>query len=104
MVDHVSLLGDGELAALAGSVDPGLHARIPGPIAAAVKSGLNWLDSGFRAVLVMALVVELGIVLTEIGSRFLVHQSLLWADEAAKLFLSLTAFVGGALAYRARHS
>jgi len=25
------------------------------------------------------------------------------ADEAAKLFLSLTAFVGGALAFRARH-
>jgi tripartite ATP-independent transporter DctM subunit len=53
--------------------------------------------------LVLALVAELALVLTEIFSRFWFQQSLLWADEAAKLFLSLMAFVGGALAYRARH-
>ena len=47
--------------------------------------------------------IQLVIVLTGIVSRFWFDQSLLWADEAAKLFLSLTAFVGGALAFRARH-
>ena len=53
--------------------------------------------------MVAALVIQLAIVLGGIVSRFWFDQSLLWADEAAKLFLSLTAFVGGALAYRARH-
>jgi tripartite ATP-independent transporter DctM subunit len=103
MVDQVSLLNDGELAHLPGSVDPGRSVRLNGPFASTVKAALDGLDSAFRAVLVMALVIELGIVLTEIGSRFWLDQSLLWADEAAKLFLSLIAFVGGALAYRARH-
>ena len=51
----------------------------------------------------IALVIQLVIVLTGIVSRFWFDKSLLWADEAAKLFLSLTAFVGGALAFRARH-
>lgn len=51
----------------------------------------------------IALVIQLAIVLTGIVSRFWFDQSLLWADEAATLFLSLTTFVGGALAFRARH-
>ncbi len=42
-------------------------------------------------------------MLVGIVSRFWFDQSFLWADEAAKLFLSLTTFVGGALAFRARH-
>ncbi|MEH2471758.1 tripartite ATP-independent transporter DctM subunit [Nitrobacteraceae bacterium AZCC 2161] len=103
MVDQISLLDNGELAHLPGSLDPGQRSRLNGPLASAIKATLNGLDSVFRAILVLALVIELGIVLTEIGSRFWLDQSLLWADEAAKLFLSLIAFVGGALAYRARH-
>src|SRR6202022_276217 len=88
---------------LPGSVDPGATARTRGPVADLIKAGLNALDSSFRAVLVIALVIQLAIVLGGIVSRFWFDQSLLWADEAAKLFLPLTAFVGGALAYRARH-
>jgi tripartite ATP-independent transporter DctM subunit len=104
MPDEVSIvLRDGELANLPGSADPGSEAKSLGRIARGVKSGLDLLDSCFRAVLVLALVAELALVLTEIFSRFWFQQSLLWADEAAKLFLSLMAFVGGALAYRARH-
>jgi tripartite ATP-independent transporter DctM subunit len=103
MPDPVSLLSDGELANLPGSLDPGVAARPRGPVADLVRAGLNGLDSGFRAILVVALVVQLAIVLGGIVSRFWFDQSLLWADEVAKLFLSLTAFVGGALAYRARH-
>ncbi|MEA2861469.1 MAG: TRAP-type transport system large permease protein, partial [Methylobacteriaceae bacterium] len=104
MPDEVSIvLRDGELANLPGSADPGSEAKSLGRIARGVKSGLDLLDSFFRALLVLALAAELALVLTEIFSRFWFQQSLLWADEAAKLFLSLMAFVGGALAYRARH-
>jgi tripartite ATP-independent transporter DctM subunit len=103
MPDPVSLLSDGELGNLPGSLDPGAATRSRGPVADLVRAGLNGLDSGFRAILVVALVIQLAIVLGGIVSRFWFDQSLLWADEVAKLFLSLTAFVGGALAYRARH-
>jgi TRAP-type C4-dicarboxylate transport system permease small subunit len=103
MPDPVSLASDGELLHVPGSVDPGTRALPRGPVMDRIRAGLNGLDSGFRAILVFALVIQLVIVLTGIVSRFWFHQSLLWADEAAKLFLSLTAFVGGALAFRARH-
>jgi tripartite ATP-independent transporter DctM subunit len=103
LIDQVSSLGSDDLVILPGSTDQGHRVKPFGPVFGLVKSSLNRLDASFRAILVLALVIELGIVLTEIVSRFWLHQSLLWADEAAKLFLSLTAFVGGALAYRARH-
>ena len=103
MPDPLSLVSDGELLQMPGSVDPGARAVSRGPVMDLIRSGLNGLDSGFRAILVIALVIQLAIVLTGIVSRFWFHESLLWADEAAKLFLSLTAFVGGSLALRARH-
>jgi tripartite ATP-independent transporter DctM subunit len=102
MPDTLSLL-DGEIAHVPGSTGPGAGVLRRGPVADRVRAGLNGLDAVFRAVLVTALVIQLGIVLVGIVSRFWFDESLLWADEAAKLFLSLTAFVGGALAFRARH-
>jgi tripartite ATP-independent transporter DctM subunit len=103
MHDDVSVFRDGELINLPGSADPGEDVKSLGRVALRTKSALDLLDSCFRAILVLALVTELAIVLTEIFSRFWFQSSLLWSDEAAKLFLSLIAFVGGALAYRARH-
>src|SRR5947209_20331136 len=103
MHDDVSVFRDGELINLPGSADPGDDVKSLGRVALRIKSALDLLDSCFRALLVLALVTELAIVLTEIFSRFWFQSSLLWSDEAAKLFLSLVAFVGGALAYRARH-
>ena len=103
MHDPLPALADGELAGLPGSTEPGLSSPRRGFVADRIRAGLNGLDTGFRAILVIALVIQLIIVLTGIVSRFWFDQSLLWADEAAKLFLSLTAFVGGALAFRARH-
>jgi tripartite ATP-independent transporter DctM subunit len=104
MADDVStVVRDDEFAALSGLADPGQGAKALGRFARRIKSGLDVLDSCCRAILVVALVAELSVVLTEICSRFLFQSSLLWSDEAAKLFLSLIAFVGGALAYRARH-
>src|SRR5665213_2372926 len=92
-----------EIVHVPGSSDPGAGVWRRGPVADRVRAALNGLDAVFRAVLVIALVLQLAIVLTGIVSRFWFDESLLWADEAAKLFLSLTAFVGGALAFRARH-
>ena len=104
MPDDVStLLRDNEFAALAAAADSAQGAKPLGRLARRIKSALDVLDSCCRAILVVALVAELSVVLAEICSRFLFESSLLWSDEAAKLFLSLIAFVGGALAYRARH-
>ena len=107
MPDTLAMLSDGELVQeldhVPGSTDPGAAVLRRGPVADRIRGLLNGLDLGFRAILVIALVIQLAIVLTGIVSRFWFDESLLWADEAAKLFLSLTAFVGGALAFRARH-
>jgi tripartite ATP-independent transporter DctM subunit len=107
MPDTLAMLSDGALAQdldhVPGSTDPGAVVLRHGPVADRIRGLLNGLDVGFRAILVIALVIQLAIVLTGIVSRFWFDQSLLWADEAAKLFLSLTAFVGGALAFRARY-
>src|SRR5579871_4341271 len=99
MHEPPSPLADGELAV----AHPARPALWRGPVADRVRAALNIVDQSFRGILVIALVIQLVIVLTGIVSRFWFDQSLLWADEAAKLFLSLTAFVGGALAFRARH-
>lgn len=103
MLEPVSPLADGGRVAGHGLADAVGPAFRQGPIAALVRNGLNGLDRACRAFLVIALVVQLVIVLAGIVSRFWFDESLLWADEAAKLFLSLTTFVGGALAFRARH-
>jgi TRAP-type C4-dicarboxylate transport system permease small subunit len=103
MPETLSAVSDGGLADVSGAVQQGQSGERRGPVADLVRAGLNGLDRTFRAILVIALVIQLVIVLTGIVSRFWFDESLLWADEAAKLFLSLTAFVGGALAFRARH-
>ena len=100
MYEPLSPLADGELAVVAHAAKPMIRR---GPVAEGMRAALNGIDLAFRAMLVIALVIQLAIVLTGIVSRFWFDQSLLWADEAAKLFLSLTSFVGGALAFRARH-
>lgn len=65
--------------------------------------GLDLVEWLCRALLVVALVGELGIILWDITARSTIDLSLLWADEAAKLCLTTLAFIGGALAYRAKH-
>ena len=78
MPDTLATLSDGELAQevahVPGSIDPGTDALRRGPVADRIRSLLNGLDSGFRAILVIALVIQLAIVLTGIVSRF-------WFDE-----------------------
>ena len=77
MHDDVSVIRDGELTNLPGSADSGQEARTLGRVAGGIKSALDLLDSCFRAILVLALVTELAIVLTEIFSRFWFQTSLL---------------------------
>jgi tripartite ATP-independent transporter DctM subunit len=72
-------------------------------LAAGVRRLLDGIDWAARAIIVAALLGELGVVLTDVTIRFLFTQSLLWSDEASKLCLTTLAFLGGALAYRARH-
>jgi tripartite ATP-independent transporter DctM subunit len=103
MPEPLALLSESELGNVSATA-ASLEAAIKrGPFADRIRAGLNGIDHLFRAILVIALVVQLVIVLTGIVSRFWFDESILWADEAAKLFLSMTAFIGGALAFRARH-
>ncbi len=74
-----------------------------GRLASGARAIIQGIDSVGRVALVLALLGELSVVLTDITIRFVATQSLLWTDEASKLCLTMLAFVGGALAYRARH-
>ncbi len=64
---------------------------------------IDIVDLTARIFLVLTLTAELLVVLTDIAERSLFDQSILWADEAAKLALASVAFIGGALAYRAQN-
>jgi hypothetical protein len=77
MHDDVSVLRDGELTNLPGSAGSGQQMQSLGRVARKIKSALDLLDLCFRAILVVALVIELAIVLTEIFSRFWFQTSLL---------------------------
>ena len=101
MPDDASVLRDGDAATL--SVPHAPAGGAASGVGGVIRTILNGIDTLCRGILVAALIGELVVILSEIFSRFWFQQSLLWADEVAKLFLSLTAFVGGALAWRARH-
>ena len=60
------------------------------------------VDATAEAVLVIALLGELGMVLANVLARIFFHRSFLWTDEVARLALSTLAFIGGAVAYRRR--
>jgi tripartite ATP-independent transporter DctM subunit len=60
------------------------------------------VDTTAEAVLVIALLGELGMVLANVLARIFFHRSFLWTDEVARLALSTLAFIGGAVAYRRR--
>ena len=52
--------------------------------------------------MIVALLAELVLVLANVFDRTYFRRSFLWADEAARLSLSILTFVGGAVAYRRR--
>jgi tripartite ATP-independent transporter DctM subunit len=55
-----------------------------------------------EGVVVVALLTELSLVLANVFDRVYFRHSFLWSDEAARLVLSILAFIGGAVAYRRR--
>src|SRR5580698_11186752 len=61
---------------------------------------LRVVDRIADTLVVAALFAELLLVLANIVARAFFHHSFLWADEAARLALSVMGFVGGAVAYR----
>jgi tripartite ATP-independent transporter DctM subunit len=63
---------------------------------------LRVIDLLAESLVVIALLTELGLVLANVGARTYLHHSFLWSDEAARLSLSILAFIGGAVAYRRR--
>ena len=72
-------------------------------LALGIRRLLDGIDASARYIVVVALLSELSVVLTDVTIRFLFTQSLLWSEEASKLCLTTLAFLGGALAYRSRH-
>jgi tripartite ATP-independent transporter DctM subunit len=66
------------------------------PLAAFAGSALRLIDNIAEGLLVLTLLSELVLVLVNV----LAHHAYLWADEVAKLALSILAFIGGAVAYR----
>ncbi|MFZ2108066.1 MAG: TRAP transporter large permease subunit [Roseiarcus sp.] len=79
-------------------------ARSEHGVAAARQDGfaLRVADRLAETLVVAALFLELALVLANVVARGLFQQSFLWSDEAARLALSIMAFVGGAVAYRRR--
>jgi tripartite ATP-independent transporter DctM subunit len=63
---------------------------------------LRAIDLCAESLVVAALLAELGLVLANVLARAWFHRSFLWSDEAARLSLSILAFIGGAVAYRRR--
>ncbi len=61
---------------------------------------LHVIDMAAECLVVIALLVELGLVLANVVARVYFRTSFLWSDEAARFSLSVLAFVGGAAAYR----
>src|SRR6202162_607437 len=95
------------MEALAPPADIALQARRacgeqPAPRAAPNAILLRAVDAFAESILVAALLGELGLVLAKFWARAYFQQSFLWADEAARLALSILAFIGGAVAYRRR--
>jgi tripartite ATP-independent transporter DctM subunit len=91
------------IEALALADEVGIEPRAPALLLAARPGpALRVVDAAAETVLVAALIGELGLVLANVLARAYLHHSFLWADEAARLTLSILAFIGGAIAYRRR--
>src|SRR5215831_21138668 len=69
---------------------------------ASQAAAMRVVDAFAETLVIAALLGELGLVLGNVFARAYFHHSFLWADEVARLSLSVLAFIGGAVAYRRR--
>jgi tripartite ATP-independent transporter DctM subunit len=72
----------------------------PSRLSAIEDTLLRALNGLATALVVAALIGELVLVLANVIARSRFNTSFLWADEVARLALSILAFIGGPLAYR----
>jgi tripartite ATP-independent transporter DctM subunit len=87
-------------AAVAAAAVEAPAAETPQPPSRALA--LRAVDVFAETLVIAALLGELTLVLANVFARAYLHHSFLWADEAARLSLSILAFIGGAVAYRRR--
>jgi tripartite ATP-independent transporter DctM subunit len=91
-------------ASMQSSVDLADQATAPSDETAVGRKNslLRPLEMVAEAVVAIALLAELALVLANVFARVYFRHSFLWSDEAARLALSILAFIGGAVAYRRR--
>jgi tripartite ATP-independent transporter DctM subunit len=75
-------------------------AATPAQPASLKPAWLRAVEMTAEAIVVLALLAELALVLANVFARVYFRHSFLWSDEAARLALSILAFIGGAVAYR----
>jgi tripartite ATP-independent transporter DctM subunit len=85
------------------STDPGFKPDLL-PLEPKAEKGFAFrvIDFFVEVVLVIAFVGEIAAIVSDVIARTFFYTSFLWADEIAKLALSILTFVGGAYAYRRR--
>src|SRR5262249_46936147 len=81
---------------------PTLEQSVNKPSSLLQPAATRVVDAFAEILVTAALLGELGLVLGNVFARAYFHHSFLWADEVARLSLSILAFVGGAVAYRRR--
>jgi tripartite ATP-independent transporter DctM subunit len=81
---------------------PMLEQSVKEPSSLSQPAVMRVVDAFAEALVIAALLGELALVLGNVFARSYFHHSFLWADEVARLSLSILAFVGGAVAYRRR--
>jgi len=89
-------------SAVAAGVDTSAQALTGTSPPASQAAAMRAVDRFAETLVIAALLGELGLVLGNVFARVYFHHSFLWADEVARLSLSILAFVGGAVAYRRR--
>src|SRR6478609_5614163 len=62
-------------------------------------SGARWADRVFEGFVGAAIVIELLVILINIGSRLFTGNSITWTQEISELAIYIVAFIGGAIAY-----
>src|SRR6516225_1594074 len=89
-------------AVAAAVAHPAVEASQSEPSSLSQAIAMRVIDALAETLVIAALLGELGLVLGNVFARAYFHHSFLWADEVARLSLSILAFIGGAVAYRRR--
>src|SRR5215471_11323264 len=90
-------------SAVAAAVEaPAVKTSTSEPSSLSQTIAMRAVDAFAENLVIAALLGELGLVLGNVFARAYFYHSFLWADEVARLSLSILAFIGGAVAYRRR--